>query len=235
MKDKITAILLAAGMGKRMNAGIAKQFMELKNKPVLYYSLKAFEESSVDEIILVTGKGQKEYCQDQIIGKYNIKKVSQLIEGGAERYDSVYNGLKKAENSTYVLIHDGARPFLSVPMIESCIEAVKKDKACILGTPVKETIKCTDKEGYIIETPDRKTLWSAQTPQGFDYQLILQAYNLLYKDHNDARMAITDDAMVYEKYIGNPVKVIMGDYNNIKLTTKEDYFSAQSIANELWK
>lgn len=235
MNDKITAIVLAAGMGKRMNTGIAKQFMELKNKPVLYYSLKAFEESTVDDIILVTGKGQQEYCEDHIIGKYNIKKVSQVIEGGAERYDSVYNGLKKAEGSTYVMIHDGARPFLSASMIEACIEAVKKHKACILGTPVKETIKYTDKEGYIIDTPERKTLWSAQTPQGFDFKLIQEAYEMLYKDHINARLVITDDAMVYEKYIGKPVKVIMGDYNNIKLTTKEDYFSAQSIANELWK
>ncbi len=235
MRTKITAIVLAAGVGKRMNAKVAKQFLKLKRRPVLYYSLKAFEESSVDEIILVTGNDQVEYCTEKIINKYKIKKVRQVIEGGAERYDSVYKALKSMGEGDYVLIHDGARPFISNAMIESSIKYVKEYKACILGVPVTETIKVINSQDYIIDTPDRKNLCFAQTPQGFDYQLIREAYDMLYKDDESARLLITDDAMVYETYIGKPVKFLMGDYNNIKLTTKDDYFRARSIAKDLWK
>ncbi len=234
MNGKITAIVLAAGQGKRMNTNVAKQFLILEGKPVLYYSLKAFAESSVDEIILVTGSGQVDYCREDIVERYHIQKVSHVIEGGAERYDSVYKALKCIEATDYVLIHDGARPFLSDALINLSIEMVQKYKACILGTPVKETIKVVDQEGYIIDTPERKTLWSAQTPQGFAYQSIRKAYDMLYEDKEHTRSFITDDAMVYETYIGKPVKIIMGDYNNLKLTTEEDYQRAQAFAKELW-
>lgn len=235
MKDKVTAIILAAGQGKRMNTKVAKQFLNLQDRPVLYYSLKAFAESPVDEIILVTGKGQVDYCIENIIKEYDIPKVSHVIEGGAERYDSVYKALQYIEATDYVLIHDGARPFLSDKLINLTIEMVQKHKACILGTPVKETIKVANLEGYIVDTPDRKTLWSAQTPQAFEYESIRKAYNMLYEEEEHIRSVITDDAMVYETYIGNPVKIIMGDYNNLKLTTEEDYQRAQLIARELWK
>lgn len=229
MNNKVTAIVLAAGQGKRMHSPVAKQFLILKDKPVIYYSLKAFERSSVDEIILVTGEGQVEYCREQIIKAYDIKKITGIIEGGDERYDSVYRALMNCPISDYVLIHDGARPFIAVGSIEEIIRQVKECKACILATPVKETIKVVDGEGIIQSTPDRATLWTAQTPQAFEYESIRRAYELFYQDKVTCQKTITDDAMVYETYLGKPVKVLSGDYHNIKLTTPEDLILAEQI------
>ncbi len=226
---KITAIVLAAGQGKRMKAQVAKQFLILKDKPVIYYSLRAFEESSVDEIILVAGFGQVEYCKLNIVKEFGFKKVIKVIEGGAQRYDSVYNALVSAEASDYVLIHDGARPMITRDLIESIIINVKKEKACIIGTPVKETIKVVSPEGIIISTPNRNTLWTAQTPQAFEYNQIKKAYDMLYTDRNKDNMNITDDAMVYEFYLKKTVKIRMGDYNNLKITTPEDLILAEKI------
>lgn len=231
MKNKVTAIILAAGQGKRMNSPMAKQFMLLQEKPVLYYSLKAFEQSSVDEIILVTGEGQIEYCRENIVAAYDIKKVTQIIEGGQERYDSVYKALEKADPTDYVLIHDGARPFIATSLIENIIEQVKVHKACLIGTPVKETIKIVDDKGYVAATPNRNTLWSAQTPQAFEYNLIKSAYDSFYQEENKNALGITDDAMVYETYRKRPVKMLLGDYNNLKLTTPEDLTLAEDILN----
>lgn len=230
--NKITAIILAAGQGKRMNSHVAKQFLVLQDKPVLYYSIKAFEESSVDEIILVTGDGQVEYCRE-IVEKYQFDKVIKVIEGGKERYDSVYQALLNIQSTDYVLIHDGARPFISKNLIETIIIEVKEVQACIIGTPVKETIKVVNAEGIIIATPNRDTLWAAQTPQAFDYILIKKAYDLFYLEENRGGIGITDDAMVYESYLKRPVKVLHGDYNNLKLTTPEDLILAEEILKQL--
>ena len=232
MKHKITAIILAAGQGKRMNSPVAKQFLILQEKPVIYYSLKAFEESSVDNIILVTGSGQVEYCREQIVDFYQFKKVSQIIEGGEERYDSVYRALEKAGPTDYVLIHDGARPFISIELIETIIGQVQRYKACLVGTPVKETIKIVNSEGYIAATPNRNTLWAAQTPQAFEFSVIWKAYQLFYLEENKTVPGITDDAMVYEAYLKSPVKMLLGDYNNLKLTTPEDLILAESIIGQ---
>lgn len=230
---KITAVVLAAGQGKRMNSHIAKQFLSLRDKPVLYYSLKAFEESSVNEIILVTGEGQADYCREDIIAKYHFSKVSGIIEGGKERYDSVYQALLHIKEADYLLIHDGARPFISKDLIEDIIRNVIRNKACIVGTPVKETIKKVNREGIITATPDRNTLWTAQTPQAFEFIAIREAYDLLYKEEDKSRLGITDDAMVYERYMKRPVKMVGGDYNNIKITTPEDMILAEEILKRL--
>lgn len=230
MKKHVTAIVLAAGQGKRMNSEIAKQFLNLNGKPVLYYSLKSFEESSVDDIVLVVGKGQTDYCKDNIVSAFALNKVKRIIEGGKERYDSVYQALKSTSQTEYVLIHDGARPFITVELIESVIEAVKEYSACIIGTPVKETIKVVGQDGYITTTPNRSTLWAAQTPQAFDFKLICKAFDLFYKETDMINSSVTDDAMVYETYLKKPVKMLLGDYNNIKITTQEDLLSADVIA-----
>ncbi len=232
-KCKVTAIVLAAGQGKRMNSSVAKQFLMLHQRPILYYSLKAFEESSVDEIVLVTGEDQVEYCRENIVKKYNIRKVSKIVVGGAERYDSVYKALIAMEKSDYLLIHDGARPFLSKDLIENLILQVKTYKACILGTPVKETIKVVNKDGYIADTPDRNTLWNAQTPQAFEYETIKKAYTIFCQDADKGKNKVTDDAMIYETYLNQPVKIIMGDYRNIKITTPEDLDIAKVLLDHL--
>ena len=139
--NKTAAIVLSAGRGTRMQSDIPKQYMPLNDKPVLYYSLKAFQESSVSTIILVTGKEDIDYCQKEIVEKYHITKVAAIVSGGKERYHSVFEGLKQLEGYDYVLIHDGARPCVDKEIIERSIEAVIQDKACVVGMPVKDTIK----------------------------------------------------------------------------------------------
>ena len=227
---RITGIILAAGQGKRMNTPVAKQFLMLKGKPVIYYSLKAFEKSSVDDIILVTGEEQIKDCQ-QIIQEYHLKKIKKIVTGGEERYDSVYRALLNTASSDYVLIHDGARPMITISLIERIIDRVKEYKACIIGVPVKETIKAVDGEGNITATLDRGGLWVAQTPQAFEYRAILQAYDRYYEEREFQHVykTVTDDAMLYEAYIKNTVKMLMGDYNNLKLTTPQDLILAEAL------
>ena len=215
-----------------MNSKVAKQFLVLRDKPVIYYSLKAFEESCVDEVILVTGSDMVEYCQKEIVDRYQFHKVVQVIEGGKERYDSVYQALFHVKGK-YVLIHDGARPFIGVDLIERIIKEVPIYKACIIGTPVKETIKIVNPEGFITETPDRNLVWAAQTPQGFEYSSIQKAYNTFYEEKKDKAFSITDDAMVYETFLQRPVKMLEGDYRNIKLTTPEDLIMAEQLLMSL--
>lgn len=216
---KYTAIVLAAGAGKRMNANVHKQYLEVAGKPVLYYALKAFEESEVSEIILVTGAGEEQYCRREIIEKYGFQKIKAVVAGGKERYHSVYQGLLAAEGADYVLIHDGARPFVDKMMIRRCMEAVEKYQACVVGMPVKDTIKIVDEEQFARETPDRNSIWQVQTPQTFSYSLVKEAYRKML-EQEDA--AITDDAMVVERMTAVPVKLIEGSYRNIKITTQED-------------
>lgn len=218
-KEKVTAIVLAAGQGTRMGGKTAKQYLLLDGRPVLYYALLAFEKSMVDEIILVAGEKNLPFCRTEIVEKYGFSKVTRIVAGGKERYHSVYQGLKAAGGADYVLIHDGARPFVSDDIISRTIEAVKKEKACVVAMPVKDTIKIANEDHYAIETPNRSKVWMIQTPQAFSYDLILHAYEKVLAS-GDA--VITDDAMVLEKAENIPVKLVQGSYTNIKITTPED-------------
>lgn len=228
---KCTAIVLAAGQGKRMNSAIQKQFLEVKGYPVLYYSLKCFQESSIIEnIILVTGKDAIEYCKEEIVNKYNFTKVSAVIEGGKERYDSVYAGLVACQKCDYVFIHDGARPFISKEILERGLKGVQKTGACVIGMPSKDTVKIADIDGYIKETPDRKLVWNIQTPQIFSYDLIKEAHDCIrMKDMS----AITDDAMVVEQETGRKIVLAEGSYKNIKITTPEDLLVAEAFLDSM--
>lgn len=223
--EKITAIVLAAGAGKRMNSKVHKQYMMLDGCPVIYYALKAFEESVVTDIVLVTGAGEVEFCREKIIDKYGITKIAAVVEGGRERYHSVYEGLRAASGSDYVLIHDGARPFVTTDMIQRSVECVRKHEACVVGMPVKDTIKVVGADGFVQSTPKRSALWQVQTPQTFSYPLICDAYEKAIELEDDA---ITDDAMVLERMTGKQVKVIEGSYRNIKITTPEDIIVAEA-------
>ena len=230
MKKKCTAIVLAAGKGSRMGTKVHKQYLELQGRPVLYYSLKVFEDSDIiDDIILVTGKGEVEYCRNSIVAYYHLTKVRNIVEGGKERYESVYNALCAipGDGEGYVFIHDGARPFVNSGMIERSYETVEKYKACVVGMPVKDTIKIVDEEQYAKLTPDRKSLWQVQTPQVFDKRLIREAYSLMMKSGDTD---ITDDAMVVERYMNQRVKMIEGSYRNLKITTPEDLEIAEIFA-----
>lgn len=230
--ERTAAIILAAGKGTRMGGSVYKQYMTLLGKPMIYYSLKAFEESSVDEIILVTAPGEKEYCIKNIIEKYGFTKVTAVTEGGTERYHSVYEGLKKVKHSEYVLIHDGARPCVTQEIIESATMGAVKFKACVVGMPVKDTIKISDENQFSKVTPDRSHLWLIQTPQAFAYQLVFRAYETLMATQS-LQKGITDDAMVVEAITQEKVKLIRGDYTNIKVTTPEDIKIAEILLKRI--
>ncbi len=227
---KITAIVLAAGSGKRMNSKIHKQYLMLSGKPVLYYALKAFEKSAVTDIVLVTGHGEIEYCRRELVEKYAFAKVTAIVEGGKERYHSVYEGLKAAEGADYVLIHDGARPFVDAGLVKRMIDAVKECEACVAAVPVKDTIKIADRDGFVKETPDRSFLWQIQTPQAFSYPLILTAYEKLLVR---GEVPVTDDSMVLEQMTEHKVKLVQGNYQNLKITTPEDLVAAEAYLSSL--
>lgn len=228
---KIIAIVLAAGRGKRMQSDVAKQYLLVRNKPVLYYSLKAFQDSIVDEIILVTAENEITYCKEEIVDKYAITKVSRIVAGGKERYHSVYNGLKACKDAEVVLIHDGARPFVDEAIIERNVRRVKEHGACVTGMPVKDTIKISDVEGYVKETPRRDLIWTIQTPQTFRYDLIRNSYDvfLAREEEYSKQYSVTDDSMVAEIFGGIKVKLVEGSYNNVKITTPEDMVLAEAI------
>ena len=226
-KKYCAAVVLAGGSGKRMGTKTHKQYLLIGGKPVLYYSLKAFQDSElISEIILVSGNGEEEYCRRMIVEKYNIKKVSRIVPGGKERYESVWNGLRQIKKDGFVFIHDGARPFLDGEMIRRAYECVSGCGACAAGMPAKDTIKVVDEDGIVADTPDRSRLWIVQTPQVFDVRIAYEAYEMLM----DKRVtSVTDDAMVVEKMLSLPVKMFEGSYKNIKITTPEDMETAEAF------
>ncbi len=224
-KEYCTAVVLAAGSGRRMGTRIHKQYLLMGGKPVLYYSLKAFQSSPlIDEIILVAGKGEEAYCGTEIIEKYGFSKVSKIVAGGAERYASVWNGLQEAKEKGYVFIHDGARPFVDGAMIERAYACVGRYKACVAGVPAKDTIKIVDENEFVRDTPERKSLWVVQTPQVFETKLVKSAYSLLM---GEPFITVTDDAMAVEQMLNFPIKMFYGSYENIKITTPEDLKTAE--------
>ena len=230
MSERNTAIVLAAGQGKRMHSKVQKQFLEIQGYPVLYYSLRCFQESSlIQDIILVTGEESISYCKEEIVQKYGFTKVSAVIPGGKERYDSVYAGLCECRDCEYVLIHDGARPFVTEEILKRGLQKVKETGACVIGMPSKDTVKLSDEEGYVKETPNRKCVWTIQTPQIFSYSLIREAHDSIrQKDMSK----ITDDAMVVEQETGAKVALAEGSYQNIKITTPEDMKTAEAFLED---
>ncbi len=202
-----------------------KQYMEVNGHPLLYYALKAFQNSAADRIVLVTGAGEEEFCRREIVEAYGFTKVSSIVSGGKERYHSVYEGLLAAEGSELVLIHDGARPCVTETIIKNAIHGARQYGACVIGMPVKDTIKEADSDGFAADTPDRSRLWAVQTPQAFSYELVRRAYDCLMEDES-RQAGITDDAMVVETMTEHPVKLIRGSYENIKVTTPEDLILA---------
>lgn len=213
----VSAIILAGGKGKRMGKDISKQFILVKDKPIIYYTIKKFSDCKlIDEIILVLPKDEIEYCKKEVLEKYSLK-VDKIIEGGKERQDSVYNGLKALKNSDIVLIHDGARPFVSEKIILEGIENAKKYGAAAPGVMPKDTIKVKDELSFSKETLKRESLIAIQTPQVFKKDIIVKCHERVRENN----VSVTDDTMVVEKY-GYKVYLYDGDYINIKVTTPED-------------
>lgn len=211
-------VIVAAGTGSRMNMGINKQFIKLEGKEIIAYTIEKFyNNSNIEDIVVVVKEDESEFFKKEILDKYNFKNIK-IAYGGKERQDSVYNGLKLLDKKCdVVLIHDGARPFVSDKIIDNCIEEVKEHKAIVVGVPVKDTIKIIDNDKNIVDTPNRSVLWAVQTPQTFDYNILIDAY----KDAFKSGFYGTDDAMLVER-IGYKVKMVEGSYNNIKITTQED-------------
>ncbi len=229
-KETYGAVVLAAGKGKRMHSAVQKQFLMLREKPVIFYSLEQFEQCPfINEIVLVTGEEEIDYCRKEIVEKFDFQKVKKIVAGGAERFLSVYNGLK-ACTCDFVYIHDGARPFVDQAILERTREDVKRYGACVAGMPVKDTIKISDGDGYADVTPPRSRVWMVQTPQVFAYSCIKDAYDKLIAD---GRMDVTDDAMVLECMTGQKTKLTLGSYENIKITTPEDLEIAEVFAARL--
>lgn len=229
--DKCTAIVLSGGNGSRMKSDIPKQYLQILGKPILFYSLNAFEKSSVDEIIIVASDEYIDFCRNEIVEKYDISKVTKIVPGGAQRYLSVYEGLKAAEGSKYVLVHDGARPLIEPDVINASIDTVKKHLACVVGMPLKDTIKKIGKNGFVEDTPERKLYWQVQTPQSFSYEILMNAYANLFKDIEEGKAVptITDDAMIVEYSNAAKIKIIEGEYSNIKVTTPEDMVICEAL------
>ncbi|MCD7884041.1 MAG: 2-C-methyl-D-erythritol 4-phosphate cytidylyltransferase [Lachnospiraceae bacterium] len=245
---KNVAIVLAGGSGSRMKSKVKKQYMMLGNRPVLWYSLRVFQENpNIDEIVLVCGTGEEEQCRREFVETYGFSKIQKITAGGKERYNSVYEGLKEVGACDYVLIHDGARPFINHKMLERIFACLADCPACVVGMPVKETIKIRNADCFVEQTLPRDRLWTVQTPQSFSCSLIRQAYDKLMSFYQfDAELRqerrkqsietektrtqpITDDAMVVETIMNIPVKLIEGSYDNIKITTPEDLAVAEML------
>ncbi|MBV7274488.1 2-C-methyl-D-erythritol 4-phosphate cytidylyltransferase [Clostridium sp. PL3] len=227
--SKNYAIIVAAGKGKRMRTDINKQFLNIKDKPLIYYTLKTFADSkAVDGIIIVCAEDEIEYCKHEIVEKYQIAKVLKIVSGGKERQNSVYNGINVIKNCEIVLIHDGARPFVNDRIIEEGIKYAKEYGACACGVVPKDTIKIRDIKGFSTSTLNRNEVFSVQTPQCFRYDLILKCYRKLNKE----KVNVTDDTAVVN-YYGNPVYLYEGSYDNIKITTPEDLYIAENIIDKM--
>lgn len=236
---RCAAVILAGGSGKRMGTAVPKQYMEISGKPVLSYSLKTFSESElVDEIIVVAGEGYVEKVQNDIVDLYGFHKVSSVIKGGAERYNSVARGLEALSDKTdYVFIHDGARPFVSAHTIERCLHYAVKFRASVAAVPSKDTVKIADDDSMIQQTPDRAHVWLVQTPQTFEYLMIRDAYRRLGDDEDRLRaagIAVTDDTMVAKMYADVDARLVESSYDNIKITTPEDMETAEMICGRMF-
>ena len=223
--NKFTAIVLAAGSGTRMEQDIPKQYMNMGGKPLMVHCLETFQQSKCTQIVLVVAPGDVDKCQKEIIDRYNITKCIAVVEGGDERYDSVYAGLKAIDDG-YVLIHDCARAFVSIDIIHRCMSAVVLYESCVVGMPTKDTVKITDDHRKVLDTPARSNVWVVQTPQCFEYNLVRSAYDKIIPT---ADKSITDDAMVVEKATEHEVHMIEGSYMNIKVTTPEDIAFGEAI------
>ncbi|MDU2266516.1 2-C-methyl-D-erythritol 4-phosphate cytidylyltransferase [Clostridium celatum] len=222
----ISAIILAGGKGKRMGASVSKQFIELKGKPIIYYTIKKFEENkNIDNIVVVLPPDEVSYFKEEILKKYSLK-IDKIVLGGTERQDSVYNALKSiADTETdIVLIHDGARPFISNRIINDGIKYANEYGAAAPGVMPKDTIKVKNENNFSINTPDRSSLVAIQTPQVFKYKEILKCHEKVKVN----KEVVTDDTMVVEKY-GYKVYLYKGEYTNIKVTTPEDLILGEML------
>ena len=220
-----SAIIVAAGKGKRMGRDVSKQFLSLGGKAIIEYAVSVYNCCDiVNEIIIVTSKEEIDSCK-AIFSEYEFKKTIKFVDGGKERYDSVYNGLLNvSDKSEIVIVHDGVRPFVNDSMIREVACACTQTGGAVLGVKVKDTIKIVSESGFVIDTPKRDSLYNIQTPQAFKKQILIKAYAKAY----ETGVFGTDDASLVEN-MGYLVKIVEGSYDNIKITTVDDLILAEKI------
>mgnify|MGYP005843975855 CR=1 FL=1 len=227
---KATVLIPAAGSGRRMGSAVSKQYLQLAGKPILAHTLATFEyHPQIEQIYLIVPPADRDFCRREIVERFQFDKVVQLVAGGERRQDSVAAGLRALEQGgpvapqVPILIHDGARPLFDSRLLSRLIEMIAEHGACAVGVPVKDTIKDVE-DNRITGSPDRERLWQAQTPQGFHYALLRQAFDQAERDGFRG----TDDASLLER-LGLPVQMIAGNYRNIKVTTQEDLLIAAAL------
>ncbi|MHB8482118.1 MAG: 2-C-methyl-D-erythritol 4-phosphate cytidylyltransferase [Nitrospiria bacterium] len=221
----MAAVIPAAGLGTRMKSPLSKQFLSLGGKPVLYHTLSVFDRCPlIDEIVVVLSKENRGFAEEKVINSAPFKKISTVVDGGNERKESVFNGLKAVDPATdFVVIHDGCRPFITGQIIENSVEAARETGGAIAGIPLGDTLKKTE-QGFIQKTIDRKGLWQAQTPQTFRFSLLKEAYDKAFS----RQIFATDDAGLVEQ-LGHPVKIFPGSVFNIKITVPDDLILGEMI------
>jgi len=219
-----TAIIPAAGTGVRMGRSRPKQFLDLCGRPILAHTLKVFEHcAEIDRVIVVTAPEWVDFCSERIVRRYGLRKIDGIVAGGAERQDSVYAGLKTVDDAEIIVIHDAVRPFVEPSKVAESIERCEETGAVIVAVPPKDTIKVGD-GGMVQETLDRRCLWSVQTPQTFSREVLRTAYDRAFRDN----VYGTDDAGLVER-TGHPVHILLGSYENLKITTLEDLEIAETM------
>lgn len=226
MDDNLRVVVAAAGTGRRMGSRINKQYLMLDARPILAYSLDIFEQyDPIDQVVIVAKPEEIDYCEQEIVRKYKYRKVIRVAPGGRERQDSVWAGLQQLNTDTaYVAVHDGARPLLSLELLEALYVQARQWGATIPGVFARDTLKMVDRDGFVGHTLDRSSIIAVQTPQIFNFRELRKAY----KEALEEGFAATDDASLFEKYIGR-VKVVPGQQDNLKITTPEDLIIAQGF------
>ncbi len=226
MVDNLRVVIAAAGKGSRMGSSTNKQYMLLNGRPVLSYSLDFFEKLHVvSQMVVVCAPDEVDYCRQQIVRRFKFNKVAAVVPGGQERQDSVWAGLQQLGTDTdLVAVHDGARPLLSVEVLSRLLVEAREWGAAIPGIPSKDTVKLGDRDGFVRQTLDRTAVYAIQTPQVFNFNELLTSY----REAREEGFMGTDDASLFERYIGR-VKIVPGDYNNIKITTPEDMAVAEAL------
>lgn len=225
------ALIPAAGMGKRMGASMNKQYLQLGGKPIVARTLQVFQDSPlISGIILVIPEDEIPYCRREVVEKFQLTKVLDVVPGGSERQHSVLNGLHALQGHAtpddIILIHDGVRPFIDEPILQQSINLASSGVGALVAVQTKDTIKVV-RDDVVISTPERSTLWQAQTPQSFRYEQIMQAHRQAAQDN----FVGTDDCSLFERS-GDPVKIITGSYRNIKITTPEDLVLAEAFLSQ---
>lgn len=222
----VYAVVVAAGRSTRMGTGVDKQLLSLAGRPVLWYTLRVFEEAAVvTGYVLVVPAGRENYFNRLVLDEWRFGKLAAAVAGGDQRQESVWRGLSAVPPDTpVVLVHDGARPLVSVTEVTAVAKEAGRWGAATLAVPVKDTVKEADQRGFVVRTPPREALWLTQTPQGFTYALLMQAH----REGREKGFSATDDAALVEA-LGHPVRLVHGSYRNIKITTPGDLAVAEVL------